>query len=244
MTTSYNLSKKQLPKLLILPGLNNNEFAFNHLKEYFLHAGYDVNFIQLPGQGELRSEMDHFNLAFESFKQSMNSHTESPYVIIAFSTGALYYQHWLNENPQKMAKAQFLLAPALRVQHQNLVDKFLNILPEKFPLPSRSPKPFQKYPTLSVKEYQTLFSGLRLLEELKTDFPIPTKIVIDRRDELVDVNHLKKRYANYTRVLERNCPVKKLGVYHLLFHPDYFENNEWEVLMKEIQDFFSTNAEA
>ncbi len=243
MTNSYNLSQQKLPKLILIHGLNNHLSAFDPLKLYYEKLGYKCETFALPGHGEDRSEAKDFKTAFRYFDQRMKEVVQEPYVVIAFSQGALYLQLWLEKNQSPKPLAQVLLAPALFIHRYKLVQKVLRFLPSFLPIPSGSPKKIRRYPALYVKEYRTLLEGIKTYQSLKTPFRVPTYLVIDPKDELVAAEVLKKEVLaakSFELVVdfeERSYLKNNIGHHHILFHPEYFEKDQWLKFATKINDF-------
>jgi esterase/lipase len=190
MTNSYNLSPK--PKIVFFHGLNNNPECFKPLIKHFHDLGRETEFIILPGHGDDRNEAKNLKAALRTFDQSMKKLKETSYHAVAFSHGALYLQLWLEKNQSHKPMKQVLLAPALYIQRQKLVEKLLKFLPSFFVVKSLSPKPFRRYEIMSAGEYNILILGIVLFQKIRGSFKIPTMVMIDPKDELVDAKVLKR----------------------------------------------------
>ncbi len=243
MTNSYNLFPTKPHKLLIIHGLNNNISCFDPISSYFQNQGFETIFITLPGHGENRNEASNFKAAFAAFDKKLREGASSPYSVIAFSHGALYLQLWLEKNPHLKPHCQVLLAPALYVQRYEKLSRLFNFLPGFFPIKSFSPKAFRKYQTLSISEYRILFEGIKTFKKHKAGFNIPTLLLVDPMDELIDVTKLKEELTNCGELeikeWNREYLKKGIGKHHILFHPDYFEKDDWEKFTGEIREFLT-----
>lgn len=239
MTNSYSLSKNL--KIVFIHGLNNNSKCFDELAETFKTLGHETDLVILPGHGENRKEARTFKEAMSLFDQKMKKFKNTPYVVIAFSQGALFLQLWLEKNPEDKPKRQVLLAPALFVSHQGLVEKALKILPKFIMIKSLSPKAFRRYELMNAWEYQILLDGVRLFQKLRPKFKIPTLVDIDPKDELVDALRLKEELevinSDLKVTLHERPKLKGLGAHHIMFHPDYFDEEHWKELVRKLQDF-------
>lgn len=227
-------------KLIILHGLNNNAQAFGPLKEAFTARGWSVQFLALPCHGENREEARNLKEAFSIFDQGFSKLTEEPYSVLAFSHGAVYLQLWLKKYPNKAPLSQVLLAPALMIHKQEILDKMFSFLPAILKLKSFSPPKFRKYQSLNVWEYRILLEGMNTWKKHDSGFKAPTLVLIDPRDELVDAQKMSLELRGNVEVKfwERNYLKHRPGRHHILFHPDYFEVTEWQRFINEIEGFF------
>lgn len=245
MTDSYNLFQKKPHKLIVIHGLNNNNSAFLPLRDEFLKLGWEVTFLTLPCHGSDRKEAKDFKSAFTCFDQSMKELIDSPYSVIAFSHGALYLQLWLEKNPKKRPVAQVLLAPALYINRHDKIEMAMSMLPSFFLIKSFAPKAFRRYQTLSVREYRILLEGIRTFQKHRAGLSVPSLVLIDPKDELVNAQALKKNTALKEKVVFESWPreylKKGIGRHHILFHPDYFEETEWQKFTGRIQKFLTTH---
>jgi esterase/lipase len=230
-------------KILIIHGLNNNMEAFLPLKAKLDSLGYETSLLCLPGHADNRDETRDFQNAMEIFDQKMSEHT-TPFSVIAFSQGALYLQLWLEKNPSLLPKAQLLLAPALFIRHFSKLDWLISGLPSFAFIISQMPKKLRRYSYLHIWEYRTLFNKAKQFQKKISQFKIPTLILVDPKDELVDSQKLKatleeKNTGAEVLFFERDyLKGKRPGKYHILFHPDYFSPDDWEFLVNQIDQFF------
>lgn len=235
MTNSYNLSKKN--KLVIFHGLNNNPQGFDPIVYHFQNLGYETEMIILPCHGKDRTEARNEKEASRVFDQSMKALEGQEYVAIAFSHGALYLQLWMEKNLAYKPKRQVLLAPALFIRRQSLIVKVLSVLPGSIQIMSLQPKVFRRYNTLSAREYNILVQGILTWQGLKAHFKVPTLVMIDPQDELVDAQKIKSEFPD-TQLWNRPLLEKGRGSHHIMFHPDYFSPDEWKIFTDQIDSFF------
>ena len=233
MTNSYSLS--QLPRIVFFQGLNKNTGSFDLFIKYFKDLGFETDLIVLPGHGDNRKEASNFKEALTAFDQSMKRLKGVPYHAIAFSQGALYLQLWLEKNQGHKPLKQVLLAPALFIHRQSMIKKILKVLPSFVVIKSLAPKVFRRYEALNVAEYRTLLEGILLYQKISGPFKLPTLVLIDPKDELVDARKLGERFP--VQFLERPYLKKGKSCHHILFHPEYFEGNDWESFTMKICSF-------
>lgn len=240
------------PKVIILHGLNNTVESFYLLRDGLQAMGHECVLLNLPGHGKVRDKTINFESAQREFDEVIRPHTRGPYAVVAFSLGALYLQLWLQKNPLQRPLAQVLLAPALKIRHQDLVHKIVGRLWNSLPLPSQTPPRLRLYSFLYVRDYGPLLEGQNVFKGLTTPFTVPTLILVDPKDEVIDVEGLQKdiRQVNLPSVtmqlFERKYLMgKRPGKYHVLFHPDYFRPDDWDKFSKMVGEFLlKTSAEA
>ena len=242
MTDSYNLFRNH--KIVFFHGLNNNPECFAPLMEYFQNLGFETQMIILPCHGQNRKEARNAVEALDVFTESMKKLEGTQYDAIAFSHGALYLQLWLEKNVAYKPRRQILLAPALFIRRQKLIEKALKILPGYFIIKSLSPKPLRRFEILSAAEYSILIQGVLDYQRNMTEFKIPSLVLIDPKDELVDAQVLKQkielRNRNFNVELVVRPYLKRLGAHHILFHPEYFSKEDWKTFSQKLQVFLES----
>jgi alpha-beta hydrolase superfamily lysophospholipase len=236
-------------RLIIIHGMNNNLEGFHPLRDYFMTLGHECHLLTLPGHGNDRKEAQDFKTAFRFFDQRMKELIKEPYAVIAFSQGALYFQLWLEKNVSPKPLAQILLAPALYIRYQDTIETFSRWLPASFLIKSQTPKKLRRYFTLYIWEYRSLVTALKKYQSLDRWFRLPTLILVDPKDELVDVVRLKQKtlethdssfkFVSFSRVFKRR---KAIGQHHVIFHPDFFGPDEWNQILKEIENFLKEHS--
>jgi len=234
MTNSYSLSRNN--KIVFFHGLNNNQDCFGPLIRHFKELGFETELIVLPGHGKNRKEAKDIKEAIGIFDQKMKTLKDKPYYAIAFSHGALYLQLWLEKNQEHKPIKQILLAPALYINRQKIIERALKILPSFFAIKSLSPKPFRRYEIMNAWEYNILVQGMLIYQKVRGKFRIPTKVFIDPKDELVDAFALRNHLEN-VEFVERKYLKKGLGCHHIIFHPDYFEEAHWREFTRKLESF-------
>lgn len=242
MTNLSNSPLKKPNKLIIIHGLNNNAQSFEPLMSEFKQLGWETHFVTLPCHGENRKEASDFKEAFACFDRSMRELADSPYAVIAFSQGALYFQLWLEKRPDKRPLAQVLLAPALYIHRHGMIGLLTKMLPAFISIKSFSPKAIRRYGTLSISEYRILMEGLAAYQRLNGVFKLPTMILIDPKDELVDADMMALRLSP-VELFPREYLGKKMGIHHIIFHPDYFSADDWKRFIVKINDFLKMGFE-
>lgn len=237
MTNSFKSSQNLPLKLLLIPGLNNDPAAFHPMRDELEKLGFRVELINIPCHGEDRYEASTLQQAITCFEKTLAPHMNGEYVVVAFSQGALYFQLWLEQKKYHPPLAQVLLAPALKIQRQSLAMAVFASLPPFFHIKSFAPKKFRRYQTLRVNEYRLLMEGMRAFSKIEKPFPCRSMVIIDPKDELVDVPDLELRSKTILfRLWERPYLKKGLGQHHILFHPEYFNELDWKNFLSVIAE--------
>lgn len=237
-------------KIIIIHGLNNNLDGFNPLSNALKLLGYETELLCLPGHGENRQECQDDKEAMKTFDLRMKRIIQDPFSVIAFSQGALYLQLWLESNPATLPRAQILLSPALFIRQFNLLNKLMSALPSFMFFLSQTPKRLRRYNYLFVWEYRNLFQKAKQYENSKTPMKIPSLVLIDPKDEVVDAQRLKeelvKRDSDVTfEYFERPyLKGRRPGKHHILFNPEYFTPNDWKSLVTKIDEFLKKTSSA
>lgn len=231
-------------KVLLIHGLNNSIESFTPLQEKLNSLNFDCVIICLPGHGGNRNECPTLELALKKFDELLQPHIKCDYNVVAFSQGALYFQLWLNMQGKNRPQKQVLLAPALSIRFFGIAEKIISAMPRMSIIPSQTPKKFRKYPFLFGWEYKILFNAATEFIGLKIKVPVPTLVLIDPKDEVIDSTTLKKVMdEENVRLIYFSRPYlkgKRPGKHHILFHPDYFSQSDWENIIKTIYEFLKT----
>lgn len=236
-------------KVIIIHGLNNNLECFFPLLEKLKTLGLEGELLSLPGHGKIRQEAKDFENAQNVFDQSMQKIIRSaPYSVIAFSQGALYLELWLEKHQGRMPDSQVLLAPALFIRHFKKLNFIMSKLPSFAFIISQMPKKLRRFPYLHIWEYRTLFNKAQSYLQVYSPLKVPTLILVDPKDELVDAQKLKEELDNGnsgTQIIFFERPYlsgRRPGKYHVLFHPDYFTAQDWDHFTLQISEFIKKSS--
>lgn len=144
----------------------------------------------------------------EQFREAMDyaltlsSKHELPLYFVGFSLGALVSLEWLASLvvPPENFKKMVLIAPALSVPwYSRAAISMLSVFGDGFMLPSRSPETYRANKGTSIAAYQSLFALKKSLEEKKyKNVNLPTLVLIDKNDELVDSRDIKKAMKDFS----------------------------------------------
>lgn len=231
-----------LPKLIILHGLNNNSSTWDEFEAALRLRGFsDIVRFPLPGHGDKRDEGQSFSAALKSFDEKLTPHVQEPYVVVAYSLGALFFENWLIGRKENLPLKQVLLAPALYLRKEKWIREIIKRLHPKLPIPSIAPRDIMLYKTLFVWEYKNLLGGMTRFQLDPSPVTVPSLVLLDPEDELIDAGKLKTEWGkkNPGEVYFLQRPTQKWGPsnHHILFHSKYFTPVEWEFYVEKVVGF-------
>jgi alpha-beta hydrolase superfamily lysophospholipase len=231
-----------LPKLIILHGLNNNSSTWDEFESAMKERGFRTVRVTLPGHGEKRDEGQSFEEALKKFDQTLRSHVQEPYMVVAYSLGALFFANWLIGRKENLPQKMIFLAPALYLRKEKWIRKIISSLHPKLPIPSIAPKDIMLYKTLFVWEYRNLLGGIERFQNSKDPVQVPALVMLDPQDELIDAERLKSQWQKKTQgseviFLDRLSQKWGPSNHHILFHSMYITAKEWEYFIGKIEGF-------
>ena len=231
-----------LPKLIILHGLNNNSTTWDEFEGVMKSRGFTNTVrITLPRHGDVRDQGRTFEEELKIFEGMIAPHVQEPYVVVAYSLGALFFENWLIGRKENLPQKQVLLAPCLYLRREKLVRQIIGSLLPWIPIPSIAPRDIMLYKSLFVWEYRNLLGGLTRFQKDTDKIRVPSLIIIDPKDELIDAEKLKAEWkAGDVFFLDR--PMLKWGPsnHHILFHSKYFTPAKWDFYIRKIEDFLKS----
>lgn len=243
--TSSSRSNQSPLRLILIHGMNNNQECFYPLRDALAAQGFDVAMLVLPNHGQVRDEHRNLDSAMEKFDRDLTPLVQDHYVVVAFSQGAQYFQLWLSRYQKTKPKAMVLLAPAVFINFLGLVEKLVHLLPETKTFKSKMPKIFRRYDELYFWEYRLLFKGVEEFARMRNLYSIPTLVMIDLKDELVNAKEVVSLYQQMgaaVNVIKRKNLRFTLGRHHIIFHPDYFQADEWSDFIQDLAGHLSDEA--
>lgn len=231
-----------LPKLIILHGLNNNSTTWDEFENVMKNRGFPTVRITLPGHGDVRDEGRSFEEVLKSFDKTLRPHVQEPYLVVAYSLGALFFSNWLLGKSENLPLRVVFLAPALYLRNENAIRRIISSLHPKLPIPSIAPRGIQLRKTLFVWEYLNLLGGIERFRKSIDPVEVPSLVMLDPKDELIDAQLLKsewKKKAPGAEVVFFERPHQKWGLsnHHILFHSKYFTASEWENFIQKVETF-------
>lgn len=231
-----------MTKLIILHGLNNNSSTWDEFESVMKERGFRTVRVTLPGHGDKRDEGQNFEEALKNFDRTLTPHVQEPYFVVAYSLGALFFSNWLIGRKENLPLRMVFLAPALYLRKEKWIRKIIGSLHPKLPIPSIAPRDIMLYKTLFVWEYRNLLSGIERFQNSKEPVQVPSLVMLDPKDELIDAERLKSEWQKKTpgsEVIFLERPQQKWGPsnHHILFHSKYFTGQEWEFYLQTIEQF-------
>ncbi len=224
--------------------MNNNLECFFPLRDALASHGHEVVLLTLPNHGDERSEVDNFEEGLKLFNEKMKVLVDGPYHAVAFSLGALYLENWLATHSDQKPVSYVLLAPAIAVNYEGIIRPFFKNLPRTYFILSQMPRIFRRYNKLFFWEYALLLDGIEHLRG-KERMSKPNLVLIDPKDELVNAKKVISSYSfrgvKIEKIQRKNLK-RSLGRHHIIFHPDYFNPDEWQGLLSLIKSSFNSAA--
>lgn len=168
-----------------------------------------------------------------------------PINFIGFSLGALVALEWMaqNQNSGPSIERMVLLAPALATPWYSKSALFMaSIFGKGFTVPSRSPKEYRANNGSTLAAYKALFDLKESLEgKSYKNTNIPTLILIDRHDELVPCDDLRKIIDQHRlglwalEMVDNKIAQKNYGFRHLLVDEQAIGTALWETLTAKVK---------
>ena len=171
-----------------------------------------------------------------------------PMYFLGFSLGAVVGLHWLAED--NGADAGFakvaLIAPAIAVPwYAKAAVGLFSLFGQGYYLPSRSPERYRAHKGTSIAAYRALFEVRDALERSKyKNNNIPALVVIDRYDELVPANAIRKTIQTYRlsqwllEIVDNKFAYDNFGFRHLLVDEESMGQDLWQDLCKRVLTHF------
>lgn len=227
--------------IVLVHGLNNSKQSFYPLKRALTKLGFKVHLLYLAGHRSANKDLS-LEDSLTYLEKQLDKIKSKHFHCIGFSQGGLALQ-LLPPTVQKRIKKQVLLAPALSLKASSILSTFTSMMPAQMPFLSLAPKKLSKFSWLSVAYFDLLFQQIKEFD-LKKPSTIKTLIMVDPKDELINVDGLKeivsKRSKWKLEMIERpGQTFICLGQGHIVFHPQYFKKTEWKDLLEKIKNFLN-----
>ncbi len=178
-----------------------------------------------------------------AFSNTLDLLADKKILVIAFSLGGLLACLYLlkRKNHHSPIKKMVLFAPALRVKRWTTNVKFLKKYP-RLPIPSFTPKANRSLHAIPIAAYNALFE---LIEKFDSQLEpeklnIPTLLIIDENDELVDYNKTvafvqEYKLDNWNLIKFKNSFLNNLFKKHLIYEYNFRTEEEWRLIKAETQ---------
>jgi hypothetical protein len=215
---------------LVVHGLNTKPEIMDPLIFLLQGEGSEVFRVGLKGHRRDADQMekvsadlwaDELHLAYEKARKRADA-LGVPLYFLGYSLGALVHAQLMGAHPEMRIDRQVLFAPALRVKWSSKALLSLKWLGSSFCIPSMNLATHRANDGTRLAAYQALFDLGELFEKTPyQNFDLPTLLVIDPADELVNFSRIQKdleeRNLTNWKVLSlvgREARLLPAGVYH------------------------------
>jgi len=254
---------------LMIHGLNLNPMRMKAVAELLTERNIDVCLLSLSGHGEnyqgragqksylsrlasfrevsYRTWRDETRLAHDVVREQA-AKRELPVLFVGYSLGGLMGCDLLASAAEPVFDGMILFAPALTTHLLNRAFKVLFPL-KKAVIPSMSPRHYRANAGTPIAAYMALLdAGAHFSRRASSErLNIPTVVFIDKQDELVSFNRLKKfivrlQLDRWEMVRVRKNILKSVFKYnHLIIDEQSAGEAEWEKIRRAINDFLDSS---
>ncbi|MGK5087367.1 alpha/beta fold hydrolase [Bdellovibrionota bacterium FG-2] len=241
--------------VLVVHGLNLRPQCMDPLCQVLLAQNFDVLRATLKGHQGPIEEMQAVTLEtwmaeLEIQVQDAQNRARSlgvPLFFLGFSLGGLL--GCLLQSQGARFDRQILMAPGIAPRVLTRAVKFLDIFGSTFLVPSLSPAGYGAHDATSLAAYHAAFQAVEKLQASdKSRQNLPTLLIIDPKDAIVDFNHLTEfitdNQLNQWRVFTTSTHDSKVqGTYHhLIIDEASLGSQEWSRVTAEISTFLSPDS--
>lgn len=249
----YSTAEKINAVTLVTHGLNNKPTIMLPIVEWLRGQGSEVYLVKLFGHHEGTTpikamEKDSWyqeirNAYYQAFERARELNV--PIHFLGYSLGALVMQYAITVHKGKMTfDKQVLWAPATATRLTSVFLQAFFLLPKKWHLPSFTPKDYRANKGIPIKAYQYLYYMKKQVRQSKFKYlNIPTLIIADPKDELIDVKRLKKDQLQYDlkayTILELNSSKigRQTSYHHLIVDERAVGRNNWQKMLEAMTGF-------
>jgi esterase/lipase len=250
----FPTSQKEHAVTLVAHGLNNKPSIMLPIIEWLRAQGSDVFMVKFFGHHKETAPMkemekdswyQEFRMAYCQAKARARE-LNVPIHFLGYSLGALVGQYAITIHEGKISfDKQVLWAPATATRLPSFFFQVLSLLPGKWHLPSFTPIAYRFNKWLPIKAYRYLYQMKK--EVRKSNFNylhIPTLIIVDPKDEVIDLERLKKDKLNYQldryRFLELNAEeaITNTPYHHLMVDERTVGKKNWRNMLSKMAHFF------
>lgn len=243
--------------VLMLHGLNLKPAKMDGWAHLLSAHGAMVMRFALSGHSGEPGEMSKVNSEMwrEQFKEAIlkaNAEAQKmhvPLYFVGFSLGALVCLEWLATNDKDLVSIakMLLIAPAIATPwYSHSAVGLLSLFSKSMTLPSRSPKQYRANKGTTVAAYRALFSLKKSLHEAQfKSTNLPTLILIDKYDELVPSESIKKIIAAHKlglwqlNIVDNRFAQENYGFRHLMVDEEAVGPALWASLSAQVLKYFN-----
>lgn len=247
------LGQKVEAIVILLHGLNLKPAKMDGWAHLLRHRGALVMRFALFGHSGQKGQMGevHEDIWRQQFQEAVEKaqakaqELKVPIYFVGFSLGALVALEWLATKdplPEPSISKMVLIAPAIATPwYSRAAVSMISWFGRSFTMPSRSPKDYRANPGTSVAAYQALFAIKNSLKELRfRNNNIPALLLIDKYDELVPSESVKKIITEYRLskwildIVDNRFAHDNYGFRHLMVDEKAVGKPLWEELGKKV----------
>jgi hypothetical protein len=232
---------------VVVHGLNTRPSRMLPIVRFLNSMGTHVLNVSLSGH-RWGTEMDfvtprvwksEMKEAFQTAKLR-SYHYGVPLNFVGYSLGALAGLATLQEMEKGFVQQAILLAPAISLTKKTYLMKILTPF-NNFDVPSLSPLHYRANWGTSVACYNSLFSlKTGLYQSSWENLSFPALVILDPKDELVNINGLKKAVPkNWNIMTVDNSDGDAKTYHHLILDPYVLGNSEWNRMTGAIVQFMA-----
>ncbi|WP_020532762.1 alpha/beta hydrolase [Flexithrix dorotheae] len=235
---------------LVVHGLNNTSSIMDDIVRELSENGSEVIQLQLTGhrnngqseinKATIKDWLNDLEEAYSTVKNISQNHQNIPVYFVGFSLGALLNLVSMTKNEKMRYNKILLFAPALSLTLFSSIVRLLKAFPPGLLLPNITPRPYKANTFTPVRAYQNLLGLINTLNkhDLK-NLNIPTKIIVDPKDELVSLKGIKrlkeKNNLSNWQIIPLQQPFFK-KIHHLIVAKQYLSSENWEKLRGIIRE--------
>ncbi len=224
--------------VLLAHGLNLKPSKMDQLASFFNSKKCDVLRISL-GDNPDRWE-EKFNNGYDEALEHAQI-LERPLYFVGYSLGALMGMHFLATHPHHQIKKLSLFAPASHTRLYTRIPSLLFYLFPKSALPSFNLPDYRSREVTTLLEYKKMHELQKEIKE--NDFYLPTLVIQNPKDELVDSSELTKfassnSYWSTLEISNRESQLPK-KYHHLMIDENSCGQPMWQKILKNLTAHFS-----
>ncbi|MDD4972972.1 MAG: alpha/beta hydrolase [Bacteriovorax sp.] len=237
-----DLNEDTIAVVLIAPGLNLLPSKMDQLAKFFTSKKCDVLRISLGPNSD--SWTDKFSDSYDAALEHAEI-IQRPLYFLGFSLGALIGVHYIIRHPFQQFKKCILMAPATHTKTYTIIPALLASIFPKGSLPSFNLENYREKPHTTLAEYKKMNSLQKEIKHSlkKNNINIPTLLITNPKDELVDSSKLTKFAASNAlwknRSIANQESLLPKKYHHLMIDSDSIGLKEWEKMLQNLSDHFT-----
>ena len=198
--------KQDRPDFIFVHGLNANIDSKSYLP--FFNQKLKTNNLQvrkLPGHDKKNNLKELNKKNIKRYIKSLTKLTRFPEktIIYAHSMGAILLRNYMPIDDRRTFKKIVYLSPGVPPKYYSFFKFVLNFLPQRFSIPSYSPKNLRLNDSIPASAYHFLFSEVDIFKS-NLELLSNEEIWIHEKDEVVDVESLIKYFPKSKVIKEKS----------------------------------------